>query len=62
MAMNPQVSQADNTLPGTLGQINGQATWNGMPLYTHAGGKNLAVYPSAQWKLITLSASYIKTA
>jgi len=62
MAMNPLVSQADSTLPGTLGQINGQATWNALPLYTHAGGKDLAVYQSSQWKLIILSKSDIKTA
>jgi len=60
MAMNPLVSQADNALPGTLGQINGQATWNGLPLYIHTGGKDLAVYQSAQWKLIILSKSDIK--
>jgi predicted lipoprotein with Yx(FWY)xxD motif len=60
MAQNPQPSNADN-LPASLGQINGQATWQGYPLYTHAGGSDLAVYPSSMWKLISLPSSDIKT-
>lgn len=59
-AQNPQPSPADN-LPGTLGQVNGQATYNGLPLYIHTGGKDLAVYPNSKFKLIAMSKSDIKT-
>lgn len=60
MAQNPQVSAAFN-IPGTLGEINGQATYNGHPLYTYAGGKILAVHPGGEWKLVGMSKSDIKT-
>jgi predicted lipoprotein with Yx(FWY)xxD motif len=60
MAQNPQVSAADN-IPGTLGHVNGQATYNGHPLYTYAGGKVLAVHPGGEWKLVSMSKSDVKT-
>jgi predicted lipoprotein with Yx(FWY)xxD motif len=60
MAQNPQVSPADN-IPGTLGEVNGQATYNGHPLYTYAGGKVLTVHPGGEWKLVAMSKSDIKT-
>lgn len=59
-AQNPQPSAADN-LPGTLGQVNGQATYNGLPLYIHVGGRDLAVYPNSKFKLIAMSKSDIKS-
>jgi hypothetical protein len=59
-AQNPQPSAADS-LPGTLGQIDGQATYNGMPLYIKVGGADLAVYPSSQWKLVPMSKSDVKS-
>lgn len=58
MAQNPQVSAADN-LPGKLGQINGQATYNGHPLYTFASAKDLTVHAGGQWKVVPMSASDI---
>lgn len=59
-AQNPQESPADN-IPGKFTVIDGVAAYNGMPLYTHAGGVDLAVYPSSQWKLVPMKASYIVT-
>jgi predicted lipoprotein with Yx(FWY)xxD motif len=56
-AQNPQKSPADH-LPGTLSEINGQATYNGLPLYTYApASNNIEVYPSSQWHLVSMSAS-----
>ena len=59
MAQNPQVSAGFN-IPGTFGEISGQATYNGHPLYTYAGAKDLSVHPGGQWKLVPMSKSYIK--
>ena len=44
MAQNPQVSPAFS-IPGTLGEVNGQATYNGHPLYTYAAAKAFAGHP-----------------
>ncbi len=60
MAQNPQISPADN-IPGMLGEVNGQATYNGHPLYTYAGAKDLSVHPGGKWKLVSMSKSYIKS-
>src|SRR5581483_5879014 len=57
-AQNPQPSAAD-TLPGKFTSIDGVAAYNGMPLYTHVGGRDLAVYPDSQWHLVPMKASYI---
>jgi len=57
-AQNPQPSPAD-TLPGKFTSIDGVAAYNGMPLYTHVGGKDLAVYPDSQWHLVPMKESYI---
>ena len=59
-AQNPQPSAAD-TLPGKFTSIDGVAAYNGMPLYTHVGGKDLAVYPDSQWHLVPMKESYITT-
>jgi predicted lipoprotein with Yx(FWY)xxD motif len=59
-AQNPQPSPADN-LPGGFSVINGQVAYNGMPLYTFAGEKSLSVHAGGQWKVVPMSASYIKT-
>jgi predicted lipoprotein with Yx(FWY)xxD motif len=57
-AQNPQPSAADN-LPGKFTSIDGVAAYNGMPLYTHVGGKDLAVYPDSSWHLVPMKQSYI---
>jgi len=57
-AQNPQMSSADK-LPGKFSSINGQAAYNGMPLYTYAPAKTLQVYPSSTWHLVPMSQSYV---
>lgn len=57
-AQNPQPSSADK-LPGSFTVIDGVAAYNGMPLYTHAGGPALQVYPSSMWHLVPMKQSYI---
>jgi predicted lipoprotein with Yx(FWY)xxD motif len=59
MYANPQVSPAD-TLPGNpFSTINGQVTYNGLPLYTFAGASAFSVHPNGQWHLIPMKASYV---
>jgi predicted lipoprotein with Yx(FWY)xxD motif len=59
-AQNPQPSPADN-IPGAFGVINGQATYKGMPLYIFAGARPFSVHAGGQWKVVPMSASYVKT-
>lgn len=58
MYANPQESLAD-TIPGKFGTINGQVTFNGLPLYTFAGAEAFSVHPNGQWHLIPMKASYV---
>jgi len=57
---NPQVSSADS-IPGSFTVVNGQVLYNGMPLYTYGTKSTVLVHPSSEWKLIPMSASYIKS-
>jgi predicted lipoprotein with Yx(FWY)xxD motif len=58
----PFVSVADK-LPGKLGTIDGQITYNGLPLYTFAGELPIvASHASSQWHLIQLSLSDVQNA
>jgi predicted lipoprotein with Yx(FWY)xxD motif len=59
-AQNPQSSPADN-IPGAFTVVGGQVLYNGMPLYTYGSKSTVLVHPSAEWKLVPMSASYIKT-
>jgi predicted lipoprotein with Yx(FWY)xxD motif len=58
-AQNPQVSAADS-IPGSLTVVSGQVLYNGMPLYTYGSKSTVLVHPSAEWKLVPMSGSYIK--
>jgi len=51
-------SPADN-LPGTFGVVNGQITYNGLPLYTFKGAKTHISHAGGQWKDIKMSCSNV---
>jgi len=52
-------SLADHTLPGTFGVIDGQITYQGLPLYTYKGEMPYQNHEGGEWKSITLSPSLI---
>jgi predicted lipoprotein with Yx(FWY)xxD motif len=52
-------SQADHTLPGQFGQIDGQITYNGLPLYTYKGELPYMNHSGGEWKSISLSSSLV---
>jgi predicted lipoprotein with Yx(FWY)xxD motif len=54
-----QNSIADHTLPGTFGQIGGQMTYNGLPLYTYKGEAAYSNHAGGEWKSISLPSSLV---
>jgi predicted lipoprotein with Yx(FWY)xxD motif len=53
------VSPADHTFPGTFGQIDGQITYDGLPLYTYKGAPSYQNHASGPWKSIKLPESLV---
>jgi predicted lipoprotein with Yx(FWY)xxD motif len=52
-------SLADHTLPGKFGQINGQITYNGLPLYTYKGALPYTSHAGGEWKTVPLPTSLL---
>jgi predicted lipoprotein with Yx(FWY)xxD motif len=55
------VSTADHAFPGSFGQVDGQITYGGLPLYIYKGEIPYANHEGGEWKSISLSESLVAT-
>lgn len=55
------VSPADDNFPKSFGQVDGQITYGGLPLYTYKGEAPYQSHAGGQWKTISLPKSLVKT-
>jgi predicted lipoprotein with Yx(FWY)xxD motif len=55
------VSPADHAFPSSFGTIDGQITYDGLPLYTYKGEVPYGNHEGGQWKSVSLPQSLIVT-
>jgi hypothetical protein len=53
------LSPADHKFPGSFGQVDGEVTYNGLPLYLYTGELPYTNHEGGQWKSISLPSSLV---